>query len=187
MSRKKETWKPVRCPMNRDPFPAYYVSDQGRVKSMKTDPPTILVEWYQSKGYACVTLYVGRMPNGDKLYRTHMVSSLVLTAFVRPRPSKAHHAFYMDADQLNNKLDNLAWKTRAEKAVIMHERGTMPIGEDNMNSRLLESEVKEIKKALELGKKGHRKVTLAALGRKYGVAGTTIGEIRDGKIWRHVK
>lgn len=112
-------WKPVPG------YPGYEVSDQGQVRSLA---PTlgsrrhgkVLKHIVQTNGYHYVGLYNGgRQP---KLKRVH---SLVLEAFIGPRPDGAH-ACHRDDDRDNNALENLYWGTQSQNELDKVQNGNHP-------------------------------------------------------------
>ena len=89
----------------------YEVSDLGRVKSLgrpycngvRSFPPRILRPGPSNYGHMSVVLGRGN---------TRMVHTLVLEAFVSPRPP-GMDSCHNDGNPKNNRLDNLRWDTRS--------------------------------------------------------------------------
>ena len=89
----------------------YEVSNFGRVKSLgrpycngvRSFPPRILRPGPSNYGHLSVVLGRGN---------TWMVHTLVLTAFIGPRPPGAEGC-HNDGNPANNHLDNLRWDTRS--------------------------------------------------------------------------
>jgi hypothetical protein len=121
-----------------------------------------------SKKYKRVLL---RNPDKQRL-----VHQLVLEAFVGPRPESCE-ARHLDGDPSNNKLDNLAWGTKAENQADKLRHGTILRGTANPASKLNESDVLAIRASNE------RQVDLAHF---YGVTQPIISAIRLRKIWKHI-
>ena len=69
----------------------------------------------------------------------------------------------------------LGWKVGRDGS--LHHR---PRGEAHPSAKLTEAAVREIRAGLAQG------VSLAELGRRYGVRPKTIRGVRDGLTWRHV-
>lgn len=116
-----ETWKPI------PKWEGYYeVSDQGRVRSLdrviddvlgrpNPRPGRILRTYPDSSGYPTV-----RLKDRGRFKRSR-VHSIVLSAFVSPRPP-GYHGCHNDGDKGNNKLSNLRWDTPAsnEQDKLLH-------------------------------------------------------------------
>lgn len=90
----------------------YQVSDRGRVRRMGSTE--CLKPNINRDGYARVDL----CRYGVK--RTIDVQTLVLTAFVGPRPEGMECCHFPDSDPANNRLENLRWDTHV--ANIMDAR-----------------------------------------------------------------
>lgn len=75
---------------------------------------------------------------------------------------------------------HLSWKTRAENVADMIDHGTVRNGEKNPLSKLTEEQVLKI-----LSLKGT--ATHAAIGEMFGVKGTHITQILNGKRWGHIQ
>lgn len=101
-----ETWKPVYGYEGK-----YQVSDAGRVKS---GSGKILKEASKTPmRYRCVSL-------GGK-YKT--ISSLVLEAFVEPRPDR-QVVRHLNGNAQDDRLCNLAWGTQSENILDKIKHGT---------------------------------------------------------------
>lgn len=100
-----EQWLPVPG------SPGYEVSDQGRVRG----PSGILHQGRMKVGYLRVSL-------GSRSARKP-VHTLVLTAFVGPRPT-GMEACHNNGDHTDNRLVNLRWDTRRENQRDRVRHGT---------------------------------------------------------------
>lgn len=105
----------------------YEVSDLGRVRSMdyidsvgRFRRSAIKTQRESPMGYKIVSLYV----NGTNSCR--FVHTLVLAAFVGPRPSR-HVGCHEDDNPSNNRLANLRWKTQKQNQDDCVARGRHPI------------------------------------------------------------
>ncbi len=97
-------------------WPGYEVSSLGQVRSFKKyahrakrwpiakEPQRILRPAPNGRGYKCVVL------SCEGTTRIFPVASLVLMAFVGPRPS-GMHVCHRDCNKTNNRLDNLRYDT----------------------------------------------------------------------------
>jgi len=135
-----EIWKPIQGFEGR-----YEVSDRGHVKSGGVK---ILRGAISSNKYLVVNLQS----------LVHCVHTLVLEAFVGPRPAGLV-CDHIDGDRFNNCVGNLRWITSAENT----RRGRA--------TKLTESQVQDIRKHAQSG------VPQKELAKAYGVARITINHI----------
>jgi hypothetical protein len=109
---EKERWLPVSG------FPAYEVSDLGRVRSVRAGrllkPARI-----NSLGHLQVKLYRNGKQHGRLVHR------LVLEAFVGPCPPGMEARHVATNDTSNNRLTNLAWGTYSENEADKKIHGTL--------------------------------------------------------------
>lgn len=83
----------------------YEISSEGRIKNSKTG--RIMKTNIDKKGYEQVTL------RDQKRACTRRVHKLVADAF-HPGDHEGLEVTHLDRNRLNNRADNLAWKTRSE-------------------------------------------------------------------------
>lgn len=94
-----EDWRPIV------EFPAYNVSDQGRVANSKTGRIMKLIENQKT------ILYVGLFDGERQHNRT--VSKLVADAYLAAPPLRTFDSIInLDADRHNNFAENLMWRPR---------------------------------------------------------------------------
>lgn len=93
-----ERWKSV------DDFPTYEVSDEGRIRNVKTG--RVLKKTRTSKGYEQVSL------RKDKQQHVLRVHRLIADTFYGEHDDLDVN--HIDGDKLNNKLSNLEFCTRKE-------------------------------------------------------------------------
>lgn len=112
-----EIWRPIPGQSG------YEVSDLGRVLTHKPcrnlPTPRLMKVRLDSHGYPIVGLTTGRTT------RKFKVHSLVLLAFVGPRPSGAD-ARHLDGSRDNNRLSNLSWGSRSDNLRDSVGHGTHP-------------------------------------------------------------
>lgn len=168
-----EEWRRV---VDRDD---YFVSNLGRVCSIdrvvvRSDgrerfcPGVLLSPTVQESGH----LYVST-GNGNKR-RVHV---LVLETFVGPCPD-GYEALHQNDDPTNNELSNLRWGTRSDNIYDGIRNGKIPIGEAKIQAKLTDDAVRFIHASPEMG--------LRELGRRFGVSGRAVKNVRDGISWKHV-
>lgn len=105
-----EIWKPIPGFEGK-----YEVSNLGRVKSLAR---TIIRSNGWPRPIAERILRPGPRPSGHLTValqgvRTQNVHTLVLLAFVGPRPTPQHQARHINGDEKDNRVENLEWATRS--------------------------------------------------------------------------
>lgn len=110
------------------------------------------------------------------------VHRLVLFAFVGPQP-EGHEAAHEDGDSSNARLDNLAWKTKAENEADKRRHGTWRRhglkGSNHHRAKLSDADITAIRAAAKPGNG-------EALAAVFGVDRSTIRRVARGEAWRHV-
>lgn len=171
-------------------YPDHRVGDDGSVWTRKIrggvpgpGRTTSLGKWRKmkqswagprKKQYLCVKL----CHNGEsKLWR---VATLVLNAFVGPCPPGCEARHFPDRNTGNNKLENLNWSTRLQNAHDKKFHGTDCIGERHWDSKLVESEVLEIRSKVARG------ASIGHLARKHDVHRSTVADVVHRRTWQHI-
>lgn len=165
-------------------FPGYRVSTDGRVESCRgtcgKDRGLLTDHWHvirprtnKVSGHLSVKL------RRDGKTFTRYVHHLVLNAFVGPCPPGLE-CRHKDGDPSNNRLDNLAWGTRAENMADRVDHGTSNRGERHGNARLSEMVVVEIRRLAEAG------MDSGAIGARFGIHPEHARDIIKGDRWTHV-
>lgn len=133
----EECWKPV---VGYEGF--YEVSNYGRVRrtgrGRGASVGTVLVATAQNSGHQKVNL------SRSNEVRTYRVHTLVLEAFVGPRPKNMEARHFPDRDPVNNKLTNLQWGTLAENQADRVVHGTDSRGEKRWNAKLCEVDIERV-------------------------------------------
>jgi hypothetical protein len=152
-------------------FPGYRVSDDGVVSSSRGPTGAWLPLRPQGRrGYPRVGLW----RDGKLHWRS--VHTLVLTAFVGPRPD-GQEACHRDNDRTNNALANLRWDTpKGNHADSDHKRRR---GSAHAGAKLSESDIPEIRRRVEAGE------TRRAVARSFEVSHTVVNAIVRGTAWKH--
>jgi len=167
-----ETWRNVRGYEN-----IYQISNKTFVKNIKTGK--ILKQRLTHNGY----LYVRLSKNG--LGTIKNIHVLMLEAFIGPRPINCV-CRHLDGNKLNNNINNLRWGTRSENAQDSIKHGTFHIpdnrGSKCETSKLNDLQVSIIKKLLKDNYLTHKEIAII-----FGVSARNIRDIKNDKIWRHIK
>ena len=175
----QEEWLPIPN------FDGYEVSSFGQVRSyLVTSKYNKLCKLPKLKKLVPTKdgkyLQVGLSSNSG--WKTHRVHTLVLTTFIGPKPTQYHECCHADGNASNNLVSNLRWGTPTENANDRVKHGTQIKGESCNLSVLKEDQVKEIKQALPLWKRGLGKFFAA----KFNVCEAVVSSIKNGKTWAHI-
>lgn len=127
---KNEVWKDIT-----DYEGLYQISNYGRVKSLgnNKERKEKILKGGISNGYCIVLLAIN---NIRKIYRVHR---LVAIAFIENKENKLE-VNHKDTNKLNNKIDNLEWKTSSENKRHAFENGLY----DNVIKKIKEKNKKKI-------------------------------------------
>ena len=170
-----EKWKPVVG------FADYYeVSNLGRVprstRGVGTHPGKVLRPGRKPEGY----LFVNLSANG-KQYIRH-VHRLVIEAFSGSPPTPKHSAVHKNGDRADNRAENLAWQTHADRIRETYRvrPGVIASEKNRCRTKLNEAAVLNIRQRYADG------AVTAALADEYGVSEEAIRTIARGGSWEHV-
>jgi len=168
IKRNKEIWKTIKG------FSNYEISNFGRVKSLNRKG---IMKIQFAKNYPVIGLW----KNSKRIQID--IHLLVIYHFGKPKPSPKHECNHIDGDKRNNWNINLEWMTPKENSQHAHDNGLCnPVrGINHPRSKLIDSQVKEIRKIYKTGKSSFIK-----LGKKYGVDASTIKFIIKGQTWSHI-
>jgi hypothetical protein len=125
-----------------------------------------------TKGYPCVSLYRGSV-------RTQkMVHAVIAETFLGPRPPGTL-ACHGNGVRTECDVDNIYWGTPQDNADDRIRHGNNLPGSQNRNSKLLESDIEEIRRLAA-------SMTQQSLAAKFGVSQSRISSIINNTSWRHV-
>lgn len=158
-------WRPVSGTRG-----LYEVSSGGSVRRTVGGSAGRTLKSSDTKGYRLVDLSV------DGVIRKVAVHSLVLEAFVGPRPAGMQCA-HGDGVRSNNRVENLRWATVGENAQDRIAHGTQTRGETHRRAKLTESDVREIHRRLIGGE------ARANLAREFRVDHALVSGIASGRNW----
>lgn len=154
--------------------PGYFVGDDG---SLWVECADRCRRTGKSKhqGYLIAMIHDS---TGQKRRRT--VHSIVLTAFVGPRPD-GMECRHLDGNRANARLDNLKWGTSGENHLDQRIHGTDNAGERNGQHKLTEMQVKAARILRRDGKMKYKDIASI-----FGVGITGIIFAIRGRKWKHV-
>jgi hypothetical protein len=165
-------------------FPAYRVGSDGSVWSRWRrggHEQRLDVIWRRLKtpinaaGYPCVKLSIIGRRNIVTLVHT-----LVLTAFVGPRPSGMECCHDPDPTRSNCRLENLRWDTPAKNQADRKKHGTSIEGEKQWCVKLAAAQVIEIRQRRAKGER------VKDIAKDYNVNTPAIWKIVGGQRWKHL-
>lgn len=152
----------------------YKVSSSGRVRSYKSGSCRELsLCLNRQRGYLYVALC-----RGGKL-KNHTVHSLVLLAFVGPRP-EGFECCHNDGNRTNNALSNLRWDTKKANQADKTAHNTALIGYDSPMSKLSKEDCAAILSAIASGAPPSR------LAVEYEVDPETVRRLLTGQCYKNV-
>ncbi|MGE0289327.1 MAG: NUMOD4 motif-containing HNH endonuclease [Bradyrhizobium sp.] len=167
-------------------FPAYSVSDQGRVRRELSNQGgtagRILKCSPNGCGYLQMQFWAGR----TKRERIRLVHHLVMEAFIGQRPEgmTVNHKNGLKTD---NRLANLEYCTQAEnnrhaREVLGFRPGqNSPAGVDHYKAKITEDQVRELRRLHAAGGGAY------ALGKSLGLKKGAIWALIHRKSWKHVE
>ena len=155
----------------------YMISNFGRIKNNKTNYIMILKP--DKFGYI-------RKRIRNKCYLVHR---LVAKAFI-PNIYNKKEVNHINGIKSDNRVENLEWSTARENILHAYKTGLnegsrkasslRTRGENHRNSKLKEADVLNIRKLRKMGEK------VTNLANKYNICTSTVTEICNRKLWKHI-
>src|SRR5215813_4747451 len=163
--------------------PGYRAGSDGSIWSCRRRgsgrAPRLTGTWRQMTAVSQTTGYLAVLLSPSR--RHHLVHTLVLLAFVGPRPA-GMQCCHRDGDRTNNRLENLRWGTWRDNYADQIRHGTDGRGERNPRAKLTEADVRHIRSQYAAGG-----VTQKQLAAQHGVTQSVISHAITGRRWSHVK
>lgn len=168
MSETEEHWLPIEGYAG-----IYEISTEGRVLSL---PRNIIMKPQTSKTMPYPTV---RLTSAEGVGKTHYIHTLVLTAFVGPRPANAD-ACHGDGNRSNNRLENLRWDSRSGNFADKTLHGTGTVGERHPAAKLTDESVRALRARRQQG------ASFTTLANEFGVTRMTAHRACSGTSWSHI-
>jgi len=170
-----EIWKPI------EGFEGLYdISSHGRVFTHQQfgkghREARIRKQFLKSNGYLRVNLSKNNTQKGFYIHR------LVAQNFIE-NPENKPQVNHIDCVKTNNHVNNLEWTSAKENVSHAWNNGlyNCHVGQNHHNSRLSNTQVKEIKTLLKEG------VTQSYISKLYNISEKHVSKINVGYIWRHI-
>lgn len=172
MTEANETWEPVVGYEQK-----YQVSDLGRVRSVdhwdgrRNVKGKVLSPGNSRSGHVSVSIGKGH---------SRSVHQLVMESFRGPCP-EGHEVLHGNHIPWDNRLDNLKYGTRSENLKADYAVGVKrllwSLGEQHPNAKLTDGDIRSIRSST---------LSMASLGRMFGVRYQTIDAIQKKRTWKHV-
>lgn len=149
-------------------YPAYEISDQGRVRRIggKILKPDV----NSRSGHHSYRLRIG----SEKTKK--QVGNIVLLAFVGPPPTPKHECCHDNGDPSVNTVGNLYWGTKVQNQADRIRHRTSNDGERNPQVKVTAAQVAEIKRL-------RTDYTLHKIGSMFGISYAQVWRICQGHSW----
>lgn len=166
----------------------YEVSNLGRVRSLDREYiPKDRTTSSPLQGRMLITYkfhaygYLGVGLSRDGKPRRRYVHTLVLEAFVGPRPP-GMYCNHIDADPTNNRVSNLEWCTQKQNMQHASRLGRTknPAGEDHARAKVTAEQVLTIRR---MAQEGESQRELASL---FGLSRRAVRLIINRETWKHL-
>lgn len=150
-------------------FNDYEVSTTGLIRNRHTQK--VLTPSKLRNGYMNIKLYK------DFKQRNLLLHRVIAIAFI-PNPNNLKTVNHKDSNRANNVLENLEWLTQSNNVIHGYINGLhCTKGVKNGNSKLTVKKVLAIRE----DKRSYPEIAI-----DYGIAPTTVGNIKNRYIWKHI-
>jgi hypothetical protein len=150
--------------------PGYLASEDGRIWSDRRKVRRELAQRVATVGnYQRMVTGMGSTAPSVK------VATMVCLAFHGPRP-EGHQVAHLNGNSLDNRAENLAWKTCKDNHADKVAHGTMVRGSRHALAKLTDDQVREIRKLAGT-------VPQTELARRYGIGQPLVSRIVRREKW----
>jgi hypothetical protein len=163
-------------------FPGYLFGSDGTVWSCRQGerPAKITSQWRRIRGTVTKGYHqAGVTEAGHRRRRNFFVHSLILEAFVGPKP-EGMECCHEDRNPLNNTVGNLRWDYPAGNTADKIRHGTVCVGSQCGAAKLTEAAAVEIRRLRSEG------AMVKELAKRFGVDVRTVSRVVSRAIWKHV-
>jgi len=177
-----EQWKEIPA------FPGYYISNQGQVVSLKIPgahgrigskiKPLFVTRTAKRNKQDAIRYCVVQLHHKGKCFQK-LVHRLVLETFIGPCPQH-HEARHLNGNSEDNRLDNLAWGTRAENITDQRQHGRT-CKNNTFAAKLTAKQVCDIRFLLSQGR------TQQSVAEQFHVSPSQISHISRRICWPDIK
>lgn len=155
--------------------PGYQCNAAGEIFSLKSGVINKMTLFVRRRGG-----YLGVNLTHSGVCRLHSVHVLIANTWIGPAPSKGHLVMHGDNDTSNNSKDNLKWGLPVENSAQMVKEGRSARGERVHGAKLKPADVLAIRERIYAGE------LPAHIAQEMRMGETTIRDIGNRKIWRHI-
>lgn len=166
-------------------FPGYIAGNDGTIWTCRERGGPR--QWRLGSSWKPMRLTVGpagykriRVTDATAKCRCRFVHLLVLYAFKGPCP-EGLQGRHLNGNRLDCRADNLAWGTVQENHDDKQRHGTTARGERDGNSKLTETDVREIRRLASQG------VFLKEIARRFDISDINATCVVRGDTWAHIE
>jgi len=163
-------------------IPGYQAGADGTIWSCWVRSPRVMMDPTRWKRMRTSPVHMGhhQVNIKGKVYRAH---TLILLAFVGPRPEGKECRHFPDQNPANNRIENLSWATHVENMADKLANGTDHKGEKHGGARFTEDIVRAMRADHAADSS---EGWTSRLARKYNTDARSVHRIIKRERWGHV-
>lgn len=166
-------------------FHGYAIGDDGSVwscrKGVRGNPNKLGFNWIKMRPVVIGGRYLAvTLKTDSDVRRLKYVHTLVLEAFIGPRPDGMHGCHSPDPNPSNCRLSNLRWDTPSANNRDKEQHGTHQVGQRNPRAKLTDANVLDIRERCAAGG------SCKSVAKDFGVSSVLVSMIKRRKIWTHI-